>query len=83
MEIDYRSMTDLVIIRQKQIEDVALERVYFNTEYMALEEIKQQLAKLLILERRPADMFAKISCVGKATTAKERGELDELEDQAV
>ena len=57
MELDYRNMMDLVQIRQKQIEDVALEREYFNTEYTALEEIRQKLAKILILERTPVEKF--------------------------
>jgi len=58
MELDYRNMMDLVQVRQKQIEDVALEREYFNTEHQALEEIRQQLAKILILERKPEEMFS-------------------------
>jgi len=64
MQLDYRNLDKLVQIRQKQIEDKALERDYFNAEYQALEEIKQQLATLLILERKPEEMFVEVPCVG-------------------
>jgi len=65
MELDYRNITDLVTIRQKQIHDKALERDYFNTEYQALEEIKKQLAVILILERNPKEMFTEVDCTGE------------------
>ena len=58
MELDYRNIMDLVQIRQKQIDQISLEREYFNIEYMALEEIKQHLANILILERKPEEMFS-------------------------
>ena len=67
MELDYRNMMDLVQIRQKQIDQISLERDYFNTEYQALEEIKQQLAKILILERDPEEQYTIVPPVGLVT----------------
>ena len=57
MQIDYQNTMKIVNIRLKQINEISLEREYFNSEYQALCVIKQELAKLIILERNPETQF--------------------------
>ncbi len=51
MKLDYTNMIQLVRIRQKQIKDVSLELENYNTEFVLLEKVEKDLAKLIVNQR--------------------------------
>ena len=60
MILDYREMQRLIQIRMKQIDQVSLEMEYFNREYKSLSIMRNELGKLLVLERAdPQDLDIK------------------------
>jgi hypothetical protein len=52
MTIDYKELSKLVDIRQKQISDASLELEFFNKEYNELKKIRNALTELILLERK-------------------------------
>lgn len=52
MEINYKQMANLIDVRMKQIFDASLEYEYFSQEFNHLQNIRNELSKVLVLERK-------------------------------
>ena len=57
MEIDYKSMRNLIDIRHNQIDDASKENPYFNKEYLELKKISTAVSSLIILERKSVQHY--------------------------
>lgn len=65
MEIDYKEIRALLDIRLKQIEQDALEFRCSNLEYQKIQEMKNSIGEILIMQNRPLNETPAIGKVCK------------------
>lgn len=68
MEIDYKEIRVLLDIRLKQIEQDALEFRCANLEYQKIQEMKNSIGEILIMQNRPLN---ETPAVGKVCKVNE------------
>jgi len=68
MELNYRNMWELANLRQKQIDQISLEKERYNTEHNLLVELKNILGKLQRLGQQKQEeqpVIGEVKVIGK------------------